>query len=183
MNNIGTKTIETERLVLRRFTEADAESMFNNWATDPETNKYLSWPLHKDINETRNIIKEWILNYENGFYNWIIELKDTPQAIGSICEEGKSIKHKTISLGYCYGSKYWNKGYASEALKRIIEYLLEEQDFYLVEANHRSSNPASGRVMEKVGMKYDGKLRERKINPDGTRADVIYYSITKDELL
>ena len=60
--------------------------------------------------------------------------------------------------------------------------MLNEEDYYLVEANYRSSNPASGKVMEKVGMKYDGTLRDRKIDPDGKRASVIYYSITKNEL-
>lgn len=177
-----TKTLETKRLILRKFTIEDAEGMFHNWATDPNTNKYLSWPLHKSVEETKKIINEWISNYDKGSYNWIVEIKDTHEVIGSICEEGKNLKHKTISLGYCYGSKYWNNGYASEVLRKVIEYLLLEQDFYLVEANHRSSNPASGRVMEKAGMNYDGTLRKRRIDLDGTRADMIYYSITKDEL-
>ena len=180
MNN--TKTLETERLILRKFTIDDAEGMFKNWATDPLTNKYLSWELHKSIDESKSIIEDWLKRYESGFYNWVVELKDTHEIIGNICEEGKNLKHKTISVGYCYGSKYWNNGYASEALRRVIEYLLTEQDFYLVEANHRSSNPASGRVMQKAGMKYDGTLRERRIDIDGTRADMLYYSITKNEL-
>ena len=178
----NTKTLETERLILRKFTIEDAEGMFNNWATDSLVNKFLAWPLHKSVDETKEVISKWISNYENGSYNWIVEMKDTHEVIGSICEEGKSIKNNPISLGYCYGSKYWNKGYASEVLRRVIEYLLLEQDFYLVEANHRSSNPASGRVMQKAGMKYDGTLRERKINKDETRSDVIYYSIKKEEL-
>ena len=178
----NTKTLETERLILRKFKLEDAEGMFNNWATDPEVNKFLSWPLHKNIEETKKIITNWINEYNNGSYNWIVELKENHEVIGSICEEGKSDKHKTISLGYCYGSKFWNKGYASEALRKVIEYLLNEKEYYLVIANHRSSNPASGRVMQKAGMKYDGILRERRIDPDGTRSDMIYYSIKKDEL-
>ena len=171
----NTKTLETERLILRKFTIEDANGMFKNWATDPETNKFLSWSLHENIDETKKIISKWISDYEKGSYNWIVEIKSTHEVIGNIAEEGKNIKHKTITLGYCYGSKYWNKGYASE-------YLLIDQDFYLVEANHRSLNPASGRVMQKAGMKYDGTLRDRRINPDGTRADMIYYSIIKNEL-
>lgn len=178
----NTKQLETDRLILRKFTLDDAESVYNNWATDPQTNKHLSWSLHKDVEETKRVLTKWIMAYEEGSYNWIVELKDTHEPIGSICEEGKKLNEKTISLGYCYGSKWWNNGYATEALRKVIEYLLNEQDFYLVEANHRSSNPASGRVMQKAGMKYDGTLRERKVDADGTRADVIYYSITKDEL-
>ena len=178
----NTKTLETERLILRKFTILDAEDMYNNWATDTNTNKYLSWSLHNDISETREVITDWINRYKNGFYNWVVEVKDTHEIIGNICEEGVSEKHKTISIGYCYGSKYWNNGYATEALRRVIEYLLTEKEFYLVSANHRSSNPASGRVMQKAGMKYDGTLRERKIDPDGTRSDVIFYSIKRNEI-
>ena len=178
----NTKTLETERLILRKFTLDDAQGMFNNWATDENTCKFLAWNVHKDVEETKEIISKWISKYEDGSYNWIVELKDSHEVIGGISEEGKSLKHKTICLGYCYGSKYWNKGYASEALRRVIKYLLLEQDFYLVCADHRSSNPASGRVMQKAGMKYDGTLRDRKLNPDGTRADSIFYSIKKDEL-
>ena len=178
----NTKELETERLILRKFKIEDAEGVFKNWATDPNTNKFLSWPLHKDVEETKGVVRKWISEYETGGYNWIVEVKETHEVIGNIAEQGKSNRHKTISLGYCYGSKFWNKGYATEALRRVIEYLLNEQDFYLVEANHRSSNPASGRVMQKAGMKYDGTLRDRRINPDGTRADMLYYSIEKEEL-
>ncbi len=180
MNN--TKTLETDRLILRKFTIDDAEGAYNNWCTDPNTSKYLNWEPHKNVEETKEFISKKLSRYEEGLYNWVVELKDTHEVIGSIGEEGKSSKHKTIALGYCYGSKYWNNGYGTEALKRVLEYLLTEQDFYLVEANYRSSNPASGRIMQKAGMKYDGTLRERKVNPDGSRADTICYSITKDEL-
>ena len=178
----NTKTLETDRLILRKFTIDDAEGMFNNWATDPKTYKFLGWTAHKDIDETKAIINDWISKYQYGSYNWIVELKNTHEVIGCICEEGKTLRHKNIVLGYCYGSKYWNKGYATEALRRVIEYLLTEQDFYMVICNHRSSNPASGRVMQKAGMKYDGTLRARRFEEDGTRSDMVYYSITKDEL-
>lgn len=178
----NTKTLETERLILRKFTTNDAEGMFNNWATDPNTTKYLNWDVHENIDVTKTIINKWITDYEKGFYGWVVELKETHEIIGSICEVGKNLKHNTIVLGYCYGSKYWNHGYGTEALRRVIEYLLLDEGFYLVEANHRSSNPASGRIMQKAGMKYEATLRDRKVNPDGTRADVIYYSIKKEEL-
>lgn len=49
MNDLGTITLETERLILRRFKIEDAESMYNNWASDKECNKYLSWDIHKNV--------------------------------------------------------------------------------------------------------------------------------------
>ena len=180
MNN--TKTLETERLILRKFTMEDVEETFNNWASDKKTTTYLAWEAHKNLDETKENICNWIKEYENGSYNWVVETKDTHEIIGNICEQGKNLKHKVICLGYWYGSKYWNKGYATEALKRVIEYLLIEKDFYLVEANHRSTNVASGKVMQKAGMKYDGTLRQRRINPDGTRGDTVFYSILKSEI-
>lgn len=178
----NTKTLETDRLILRKFKIEDAEDVFKNYATDPNTNKFLSWDLHKNVDETKELLSKWIEEYDKGVYNWAVELKDTHEVIGNISEQGKSDKHKTITLGYCYGSKFWNKGYATEALRKVIEFLLKEKDYYLVTANHRASNPASGKVMQKAGMKYDGTLRSRRIDPDGKRSDMIYYSIIKEEL-
>lgn len=86
-------------------------------------------------------------------------------------------------MGYCNGSKFWGNGYATEALRMVIEYLLTECDFYLIEARHISGNPASGRVMEKAGMHKDAVLRERSVNKyTGERNDSIIYSIAKTEL-
>lgn len=177
------KILETDRLILRKFSIEDAEGMYNNWATDSETCKFLSWDVHKNIEETKEVINKWISKYEKGSYNWIVELKDNHEVIGSICDNGFSIKNQTIDIAYCYGSKYWKKGYATEALRKVIEYLLIEKDFYLVSANHRSSNPASGRVMEKAGMKKEATLRDRRYNAEtNKRYDMIIYSITKNEL-
>lgn len=182
MNN-NTKTLESDRLTLRKFKIEDADGMYNNWASDAECCKYLSWNVHKDIEETTSIIESWIKGYENGCYNWIVELKDTHEAIGSISVISANEKHSTAELGYCYGSKYWGNGYATEALRTVIEYLLNECNFYLIEARHISGNSASGRVMEKAGMHKDAVLRDRRINKyTGERNDSIIYSIIKDEL-
>ena len=113
----------------------------------------------------------------------MVELKDNNDLIGAINAVNINKKHNNVELGYCYSSKYWNKGYAAEALRRVIEYFLIECDVHLVEADHISENPASGRVMEKAGMKKDGILRDRRINKiSGKYNDLICYSITKDEL-
>ena len=181
MNN--TKKLETDRLILREFKIDDAEAMYRNWATDPECCKYLSWNVHRDVNETKTVIQAWIDSYKNGSYHWVVELKENHEIIGSISVVRVHEEHKTAEIGYCYGSKFWNHGYATEALRRVIEYLLNECDFYLVECGHISGNPASGRVMQKAGMKQDGVLRERRINKaTKERNDSIFYSIKKDEL-
>ena len=183
MDDLGTKKLESKRLILRKFTLEDTEAMYNSWATDEETCKYLSWTVHKNMEETKNIIQSWIDKYEEDNYNWIVELKDTHEVIGSICGVGVNRKHNSIELGYCYCSRFWGNGYATEALRTVIEYLLNECNFYLVEARHISGNPASGKVMEKAGMHKDGVLRDRRINKHTKeRNDLIVYSIKKDEL-
>lgn len=183
MKELNTKTLESNRLILRRFLLKDAEGMYNNWATDSECCKFLSWDVHKNIDETKSVIQSWINGYDSGSYNWIVELKDTNEVIGSISAVSVSKKHFTAELGYCYGSKFWGNGYATEALRTVIEYLLKECNFYLIEARHISGNPASGRVMEKAGMHKDAVLRNRRINKyTGERNDSVIYSIKKEEL-
>jgi ribosomal-protein-alanine N-acetyltransferase len=179
----NTKAIQTDRLILRKFNMEDANDMYNNWGSDPECCKYLAWNVHKNVEETKAILKSWIEGYNNGSYNWVVEIKNTHEIIGSICVITALEKHSTCELAYCYGSKYWGNGYATEALRTVIEYLLKECNFYLVEARHISGNPASGRVMEKAGMHKDAVLRNRRVNKHtGERNDTIVYSITKEEL-
>ena len=183
MNSIGTKTLETDRLILRKFNENDYKGMFDNWASDEQVTKYVSFNPHKNYDETKEIIDEWINDYNNGSYNWVVELKDSHEIIGNISVIEMSKKHNNCELGYVFGSKFWGNGYASETLKRVLQFLLLECDFHLVEAKHHASNPASGRVMEKAGMKKDGILRERRVNKiiDGYD-DLVIYSMIKEDL-
>ena len=85
MEHLGTKKLETERLILRQFTVDDAEKIFNNWANDDDVTKYLTWPSHKNVNETIKIREKWINEYEKkDFYQWAIILKEINEPIGSI---------------------------------------------------------------------------------------------------
>ena len=182
-NCIETKTLFTDRLILRKFKIEDADGMYKNWATDFECCKFLSWDVHQSIEVTKSVIQSWINEYEKGSYNWIVELKDTHEVIGSISAVTISIKDNTVELGYCYGAKFWGNGYATEALRAVIQYLLNECNLYLIEARHISGNPASGKVMAKAGMHKDAVLKNRRINKyTKERNDVIIYSITKEDL-
>ena len=77
MIHCGTQSIETERLVLRRFSIDDAEAMYRNWASDPEVTKYLTWPTHTGVEVSRAVLKDWISAYsQNDYYQWAIVLKE-----------------------------------------------------------------------------------------------------------
>lgn len=183
MNLIGTKNIETERLILRRITIDDAKEAFNNWCSKESVAKYVTWEAHKSVEETKELYKIWVSDYENPkTFRWGVELKETGDLIGTIDVVGKRFfDYGVCEIGYCYGNKFWNKGYGTEALKEVIRFLFEEVDAEVVCAEHMEYNPGSGKVMEKSGMKKEGVLRSRIVDGDGKRNDLIYYSITKDE--
>lgn len=181
MKNQGTKQLETQRLTLRRFTTADASGMFYGWASDANVTRYLTWSPHKSPEETRALIQSRIEKYDdNLYYNWVVEEKNTHALIGNISVISVSQKNHNCEIGYCYGSKYWNQGYATEALKAVLDYLLYECEMHIVEAKYHSTNPASGRVMEKAGMVREAVLKERRYHPEtNAYCDLIYYFITK----
>lgn len=178
MKDLGTKTLETDRLILRKFTFSDAEGMFHGWASDEKTTQYLSWSPHRNIEETQDLIVNWIGRYDDNCYNWVVELKNTHTLIGNISAISVSKRHHNCEIGYCYGSQYWNQGYATEALKAVIHYMLYDCEMHLVEAKHISLNPASGKVMENAGMIKDAVLRDRRYHaPTDTYCDLVCYSI------
>ncbi len=183
MKDLGTKNLETKRLLLRKFKIEDAPLVYENWCNDPDVAKYVTWQPHKSVEETKELLEEWIKSYEsNKTYKWVAQLKDTSEIIGSIdVVSKKTLDHGACEIGYCYGKKYWGKGYASECLDAVIKYLFDECDAYVISAKHCSLNPASGKVMQKCGLKYEGTLRGRFIDSDGKRNDILSYSITKEE--
>ena len=174
--------IETERLILDRFDLADAKTFYQLVGSDSEVTKYVVWNVHENENATRRAIQKWIDKYNDfNTYYWVVRLKNTSEAIGSISCVNVDIKNETCELGYVISSREWNKGYATESLRYVIKYL-QEEGFNTIYAEHLSLNPASGRVMEKVGMKYEGILRNRmKDKVTGKYDNLLSYSILKDE--
>ena len=182
MKQIGTKTLETKRLILRRLTKNDAEEAFSSWCNSDKVDRYVLWKKHDNVEVTKELYEKWENEYASlSTYRWIVELKDTKELIGTIDVSKKFLDFGTCSIGYCYGEKFWGFGYGTESLKAVIKYLFEETKAELVCAEHLEDNPASGRVMEKAGMKYEARLRSRVIDKNGKRNDLLYYSITKEE--
>lgn len=184
MKNLGTVKLETERLILRRVTAKDVSAVYTNWASDKLTSRYLEWEAHENMDVTCAYVAHVISSYSKGAYDWFVEVKETGDLIGSISAVHIDDKNGAyVEIGYCYGSKFWGNGYASEALRRVCEFFLLECEYNIVEARHISGNPASGRVMQKAGMKLDAVLRNRRINKDTKEInDLVVYSITKEEL-
>ena len=181
MEHLGTKELESKRLILRRFTLNDAQNVFKNWANDDEVTKYLTWPTHKDINTTKYVLEQWIKNYEKkDFYQWAIVLKEINEPIGSISSVKTDDEIKMVHIGYCIGKKWWNKGITSEALNVLLKYFFEEVGVNRIESRHDTNNPNSGKVMKKCGMKYEGLMRQADKNNQGL-GDTVYYGILAED--
>lgn len=181
MNHIGTIILETDRLILRRFTIDDAEKMFDNWASDDEVTKYLTWPTHQNVEMTMGYINYCIQEYAKpAFYQWIIEIKEIHEPIGSISVVKVIDEIDSLELGWVIGRKYWGKGYTAEAAKVILEVLFDKVGANCIYARHDVNNPNSGRVMQKIGMKYEGTLRQSGRNNRGI-VDCARYSILRSE--
>lgn len=171
------ETLETPRLKLRRMTAADSDEVFENWTSSEVTAKYLTWAPHPSVEVTQ----DWLSFQEKSeSVGWGIVLKETNQLIGNIAVIEDKPKTKTKTLGYVLGDKFWNQGYMSESLAKVIDFLFETTDVNRIEAEHDIANPGSGRVMEKSGMIFEGVLRESGLNNQGI-VDVAFYSILRSD--
>lgn len=181
MNHQGTKTIETERLLLRKFEMTDAPAAFRNWTSDERVTEFLRWPTHTVLSVTERVILEWVTESEiPDFYQWAIVLKSLSEPIGTISVVGQNEKLGILHIGYCIGSKWWRQGITSEAFSAIIPYLFREVGANRIEAQHDPNNPNSGTVMKKCGLTYEGTLRQADYSNKGI-VDACVYSILRDE--
>ena len=181
LNHQGTKKLGTERLILRQFKIDDYAEMYNNWASEDAVTKFLTWPSHANQDVTKSVLADWIPKYaDKTFYNWAIELKEENKLIGNISVVDYREETLSAVLSYCMGSKWWGREIMPEAGKAVLKYLFEEVGFNRIASNHDKNNPKSGRVMQKIGMTYEGTLRSAGFCNQGI-VDAVWYSILKSE--
>ena len=181
MKHCGTIQIETERLLLRRLVESDAEAMFKNWASDPEVTKFLTWPTHTSVEVTKYVLSTWLPLYEkNDYYQWTIILKENgEEPIGTIHGQVNN-DIESVMVGYCLGRKWWHQGIMTEAFKALIEFFFEKVDAKRICSYHDPNNPNSGMVMMKCGLNLEGTLRKSDRNNTGI-CDASWYSLLREE--
>ncbi len=148
--NENTPTIESARLILRKFAENDVDALFEI-LSDEEVNTFLPWFPLKDISESRQFLQERFLAYYNrsSSYRYAICLKEDNRPIGYVwLSDGES-----HDLGYGLKKEFWHQGIASEASREVIE-RIKGAGYAYITATHDRNNPQSGRVMKNLGMTY-----------------------------
>lgn len=185
MNHKGTVILETDRLILRRFVPEDLESIYKNCWSDYEVWKWTNYAPMRSVEDVRTnanmFTQAWFDAYDRpNRYSWAIELKETGDVIGRMFGMHPDDAISQIELAYELGRAWRNRGLMTEAVRVVIEYFLNSVGFNRVYAYHASANPASGKVMQKAGMIYEGTLRQAGKCNCG-RIDMVYYSILADE--
>jgi len=170
--------IETERLILRRCGMSDARPIFEAYAQDEEVTRFMTWRPHTNIRQTKTYLKTMVEAWDEGTeFTWVILLKNH-SLIGAI---GCRMMQFKAEAGYVLARPSWNNGYATEAFRALVNWLIAQPEIYRVGAVCDIENPASARVMEKAGMQREGVLRRWIMHPqmsDSPR-DCYCYSIVK----
>jgi len=173
--------LETERLILRPLRMKDARDV-NVYASDPEVARYVLWDPHVSMTDTRAYIRCMRGLYRRGLPgSWAVTLRDSGRVIGTVGFMWYSDANLAAEIGYSYARDQWNRGCATEALRAVITSAFQSIPLNRLEAQHDIRNAASGRVMEKCGMRREGVLRQR-IRNKGEFADVALWSILLSDL-
>jgi len=182
MYDPNTRTITAERLILRPYALSDAQRVYelcNNYNIYKST---FTLPYPYPIESAL----AWIPTHEENFkkdkvYDFAITDKATGELYGAIGLSNNQA-HKNGEIAYWIGEEYWDNGYATEAVKAVIDFAFTEKGYHKVWGRFFATNPSSGKVMEKVGMIREGMLAEHIIK-DGKFQDMIYYGIVNKKEL
>jgi RimJ/RimL family protein N-acetyltransferase len=156
--------ISTPRLLLRPTTEADASAIFDGYATDPLVVRYLTWRAHASLEQSRQFAVWCEQAWASGeAFPYAIVMRETGVMIGML--ELRLSGH-LVELGYVLARAEWGKGYMSETVKAAVDWCLAQPQIFRVEALCDVDNRASARVMEKAGMKREGRLARRIVHPN-----------------
>lgn len=169
--------IETDRLVLQRLRYEDAEEIFYGYASKPEATRYVAWPTHQSIQETRRYLDYVVAAWDGGSeYAFSIRIKETNWFIGSI---GVMNDFGKVSFGYILGPNHWSKGYTTEACAALMQRLRAIPDVYRIWTLVDTENIASCKVLEKCGLICEAQLYKwlRFINQDNSPKDCFIYRL------
>lgn len=174
-------TLHTDRLLLRPFTSADAKDVQRLAGDKAIADTTLNIP-HPYLD---GVAEEWIATHQSGFearkvVNFAVVSRDTGELFGCASLINLSARYERAELGYWIGRPYWNKGYCTEAARAVVEYGFSVLELRRIYARFLKRNPASGRVMEKIGMLREGCLREHAKKQEQFE-DIVLYGVLKSE--
>ncbi len=154
-------TIHTSRMILRPIDFSDADSIYA-YAKNPNVCKYTLWEMHQSVQDSQDYIKDYIFDYyAKGVPEPLgIALKENPKKIiGTVGCFWTSKSAKAMELAYAIGEEHWGKGLVPEASKAVMDYCFKEYNLKRIQARCKTENKASAKVMDKLGMTFEGTLK------------------------
>jgi RimJ/RimL family protein N-acetyltransferase len=172
-------TIQTPRLLLRRYVADDAKPIFDGYAQDPEVTRFMHWHPHRGLGDTREFLDYCARVWAAGTaYPWAIVRRETGALVGGI--EARPDGHK-VEFGYVIARPEWGRGYATEAAGAVVALALDTPAVARVWAFADCENTASLRVLEKAGLTREGCLRKWYVPSGfGVPRDVWAYAVVKE---
>lgn len=170
----------TDRLLLRRLRYEDAEEIFYTYASKTEVTKFVSWPTHKTLQDTKNFLRYAVNAWDQGTdYSFSVRLKESNRLIGSfgiINENGK------LQFGYALSPTQWNKGYATEVCTRFMQMLRTQTGVYRINTFVDAENVSSAKVLVKSGLVEEARLVRwfRFVNQNNEAKDCILFILPLD---
>jgi [ribosomal protein S5]-alanine N-acetyltransferase len=175
-----TPKLETDMVRFRRITFDDASDMFE-YASEEDVAKFVTWPAHKTLDDSKQFITSIIERYSmNQVAPWGVALKDSNKLIGTCDFVHWYPNHGRAVIGYVLGKKYWGRGIITNAVKEMINFGFESMKLNRIEARCKIENIGSEKVMIKNGMKFEGILRQ-SMYAKSKYHDLKIYSILRSE--
>ena len=173
-------TLTTERLILRPMRVSDAYDMYE-YACRSDVTEYLLWSPHDSIFLTKDYLAYIEKRYKAAeFYDWAITLADSGKMIGTAGFTKIDVQNSCGEIGYVLNPDYHGKGIATEAARRVIKFGFEDVGLHRIEAKFMRGNDASLRVMEKLGMTFEGYHTDAML-VKGKYRTIGYCAIIRDE--
>src|SRR5690554_4484833 len=154
--------LKTSRVILREFRYSDLDSV-HNYASDIEVVRYMEWGPNS-IKETEEFIEQAIKSKDvNPRKQFELAVTKEKQLIGSCGLVITNLEAKQAYIGYCFNKKYWGMGFATESANKLLDFGFSELSLHRIHATCDVNNTGSERVLQKIGMKKEGCLREHKL--------------------
>lgn len=181
LTHVGTQTIETERLILRRFMFDDADAVLKNWAADEKVQSMYSEPVYPTKDAVLGLLAKYISAYEKpDCYRWAVIDRENGECVGQIAYFLVDSKNHFAEIEYCIGAAFQCRGYATEATKAVIAFGFNQINLHKVQICTKTINQPSKRVIEKCGFTYEGTLRDY-FCMNGVYVGRLYFSILRSE--
>lgn len=173
-------TLSADKIILAPFSMADAP-LVRHYMGDPEISRVTR---HVPFPYPDGAAEKWIASHLLNFLeqrNVVFSIRSQEGELHGAINLRLDLTEKLVNLGYWMAVPFWNRGYCTDAVRRLIRYGFENFPLNKIHARHLAVNPASGRVMQKSGMTQEGFLRQHVIK-DGVAMDLVEYGILRGEL-